>query len=78
MMGLNVMTNQMGIVFGAALGGLVIAIGGYSELGLLSCATGLLAALSCRILVRPEHVAAVGMEPNAVGDEELRLGVTGN
>jgi predicted MFS family arabinose efflux permease len=62
MMGLNVMSNQLGLVLGAALGGLMIGVAGYSELGLLACGTALLGALSCRLLVRPESLAKVGAE----------------
>lgn len=60
MMGLYVTTNQAGVVGGAALGGLVIGIGDYGGLGLLSCAFLLVAALLCRFMVRPEQIGHSG------------------
>jgi MFS transporter, DHA1 family, inner membrane transport protein len=40
-------TNQIGIVFGGAVGGLLVGLGGYTSIGILAAGTALISAATC-------------------------------
>jgi len=51
-MGFTATTNQVGLMIGAAVGGLLLALWGYAALGVQACCTSLAAAACCAVAAR--------------------------
>ena len=63
-MAINAAGGQLGIMLGSALGGIVIAVAGYSVLGVAASAFVLLSAM---MMLRVDERAAIVAEPRPAG-----------